>query len=95
MQHKMELVLLCLSRGRGFLLNFLGPTFPPFSEDPMQDPIMVLGFGRKKQWLALSPEYHESDCIDSVLDKRYWSINEAGSKGWKEEADDEWAGQGG
>ena len=23
----MELVLLCLSRGRGFLLNFLGPTF--------------------------------------------------------------------
>ena len=26
MQHKMELVLLCLFRGRGFLLNFLGPT---------------------------------------------------------------------
>ena len=41
--HKMELVLLCLSRGRGFLLDFLGPTFPPFSEDPLQDPIMGPG----------------------------------------------------
>ena len=25
-KHKMELVLLCLSRGRRFLLDFLGPT---------------------------------------------------------------------
>ena len=36
--------LACLSRGRGFLLNSLGPTFPPFSEDTMQDPIMGSGF---------------------------------------------------
>ena len=39
----MELVLLCLSRGRGFLLDFLGPTSPSFSEDPLQDTIMGPG----------------------------------------------------
>ena len=26
LEHKMESVLLCLSRGKGFLLKFLGPT---------------------------------------------------------------------
>lgn len=40
--------------------------------------------------MALLPEYHELDCIDSVLDKSYCSINEAGSEGQEEEGD-EWA----
>ena len=34
MQHKMELVLLCLSRGGGFLSNFLSPTASEFDVFP-------------------------------------------------------------
>ena len=34
MYHKMESVLLCLSLGRGFLLNFLGPTLAAHATGP-------------------------------------------------------------
>ena len=34
MYHKMESVLLCLSLGRGFLLNFLGPTLAAHAPGP-------------------------------------------------------------
>ena len=55
MQHKMELVLLCLSRGRGFLFNFLGPTLAPPSVPSQAWPHSLCAAFQAGPFLALSP----------------------------------------
>ena len=53
----MELVLLCLSRGRGFLLNFLGPTRGSWVVQLVKRPTLDLSSGLDLSVVSSSPAF--------------------------------------